>query len=59
MGTLSVKTDTDKNNRAFELIHRRSLLGDVGFFDGILLSLMLFVISSYIIFSLEVLMAER
>jgi len=36
----------------------RSLLDDVSFFDGLLLSMMLFVISSYVIFSLEVLMAE-
>ena len=38
---------------------RRSLLDGVSFFDGLLLSMMLFVISSYVIFSLEVLMAER
>lgn len=38
---------------------RRSLLNDLGFMDVLLLSAVLLLLSSYIVFSLEVLAADR
>ena len=52
-------SDSPQHRTVLPCLFRRSFLGELGFFDVLLLSLVLLVISSYIVFSLEVLMADR